>query len=375
MPRLLVIFLLLLVSVKTVSASVGEDVQLFNQKSLPPVGSQLGVDDLNNPITPDPTEGAPASGLLNEVKQYAHAETTESECLGVECFFKDLLARIRQLLGIGIKEEGNRYAQNFLCARLPQGVCNEMLARASGSKNLAQGNNTNVLGIGANGVSENAMDFAYDCSRCASLPFGACLCANTADYSGDLDPTPTGNLPVIPENMPAVCYEEPVCDRIDLSVGKCNICSKGFCAVDCLKPYFGNDEHLALRASQICNMESGGDPYAINMGCLRDSGKTLEYSIGLFQMSMWHEDFDPYTGEPRTYQCHGALSNQQVSPIYCEKGPDFDKCTTEFQNPAKNASGAYKLFLDRDLWIKDSYNHLVWQAWSVALPKYCDIKY
>ncbi len=56
------------------------------------------------------------------------------------------------------------------------------------------------------------------------------------------------------------------------------------CSINNLLPHFNDDMNLATAFSQVCNKESSGYQFALNDNCLR--GKTLDYSVGLFQINL-----------------------------------------------------------------------------------------
>ncbi len=110
----------------------------------------------------------------------------------------------------------------------------------------------------------------------------------------------------------------------------------GYCSVSNLKRYF-DDELKAQRASIICQKESGSNPFAKNYGCLAENKKThtQEYSVGLFQINLW---WDSRCSRPYT------LINKTTSPPFmCDKGPNFDYCTNEFEDPEHNINFAHRM--------------------------------
>src|SRR3989337_709157 len=102
MPRLLVIFLLLLVSVKSVSADVVDEVKEYNKRSLPPVGSALDVNGVNITVPPNPTTGASYTGGKEElIYNFSHAELVKPDPLDPKTFFQKRLDFFKDLFGIG----------------------------------------------------------------------------------------------------------------------------------------------------------------------------------------------------------------------------------------------------------------------------------
>ncbi|MCH7641379.1 hypothetical protein IID22_04235 [Patescibacteria group bacterium] len=91
------------------------------------------------------------------------------------------------------------------------------------------------------------------------------------------------------------CATPPPPGSVPLGAGTCNP-GTGLCSILNLRPFFGSN---ARDASIICNMESGGNPSAINCNCL--TGATWDYSIGLFQINLiahCPQGFDPAVGRP-----------------------------------------------------------------------------
>lgn len=104
----------------------------------------------------------------------------------------------------------------------------------------------------------------------------------------------------------------------------------GSCSVDNLMPYFGNDETRARNASQICQMESGSNPYAMNLGCT--TGQSVDYSIGLFQINL-------------LAHCPGAFSSYTWDPPSCTIGDTaaLQNCINQFLDPTQNIMKAVEM--------------------------------
>jgi len=192
MPRFAIALLLLLFSIRPVFADVAEDVGQYNTKSLPPAGSEPDISGVMISNTPPPEK-------TNAAYEYDVAEYTEETPRNILVWFQKIIEFFKDLFGEGVTEIGNRNAQNFLNARLPQGAGEQLLAGTYKSSDLAEGANAKVLGA----VSDQAMDLAYDCAKCASLPLGLCDCGGeptptAADTSGgqtpQLPPSRTGEL-------------------------------------------------------------------------------------------------------------------------------------------------------------------------------------
>lgn len=407
MPRIVLSLLfLLLISVKPVFADVAEDVKEYNKKSLPPAGSEIDISGISISNTPAPEK-------TNESYEYDLAEDKIEETpRDIRVWFQKILDFFQDLFGQGVTDVGNRNAQNFLNARLPQGVGEQMIARVNNTSELAQNNNTNVLGT----VSNEAMDYAYGCTLCGSLPPGLCTCGpsptpietpSPTPVSPSGFPTPTGGVSAFPTTypipsgqdyyrdtgkcrphdyikspvtLPSVCRESP--SKFDkdstISNGSCLIPDKGFCSPLCLKPFFGNDIVMAKKAAMICYKESGGDTYDFNDGCLNSISN--EYSVGLFQINLKNEDSNnPWTQTPRSYQCRGTVI--PVGQISCKAGPNIDSCRSKFQIPEINIPEAWNLWYDRYLYYTDLCTvyggglKWIWRGWTAAYPEHCDIKY
>ncbi len=137
--------------------------------------------------------------------------------------------------------------------------------------------------------------------------------------------------------------------------GKCETIPSGACSVDNLKGYFGNDIAKATNASQICNVESGGNEFALNDNCLR--GTTYDYSVGLFQINLLaHSVVDPVSGQ--TLNCPSAFSVKDSSSSRCAIGDQslLSRCVDILQNADNNINKAVEV----------SSNGTNWNPWSAA---------
>ncbi|OGG23417.1 hypothetical protein A3E42_00020 [Candidatus Gottesmanbacteria bacterium RIFCSPHIGHO2_12_FULL_40_13] len=397
--------------------NVTEEVREYNKKSLPLLDpDQINVSGVNISVTPDPTAGVnpvdqisgqEGEGVADAAYQYCLSEQVEEDPLDADTFFGKILTFFRELFGTGVVDTGNKCAQDALNAQLPPGVGSQALSRINTTSNLAMSENSKVLGSTPgviSSVSDQAMVGSFDCSRCAGLPLALCSCGDFAGTNPDEGltpvPEPTGPTPGEPEptgdanpsqpgNLPAVCFEKPTCldgNRADCyknsNAGQCFIYTKGFCSVDCLKPYFGGDKLKAEKASQVCNRESGGNPYIVNRSCLYSKdginndndgnkcidladnaanfcpvryydGATVDYSIGLFQINL-------------LAHCSASAPKYTWDPPTCTFGSNSerDKCEKNFTNPEENIKYAVKL----------SQNGTYWKPWSAAGPAYCNIK-
>jgi hypothetical protein len=137
--------------------------------------------------------------------------------------------------------------------------------------------------------------------------------------------------------------------RANAPIAPGGVCSEGtgFCSVQYLSSFFP-DQSKARQASIICQRESGGYPAAINNGCL--SGKSADYSVGLFQINM-------------LAHCPGAFSNYTLNPPSCTVADQniLNACVSKYSDPIENIKKAVEL----------SSGGTYWVPWSAA--KACGI--
>lgn len=143
----------------------------------------------------------------------------------------------------------------------------------------------------------------------------------------------------------------------------------GYCSVENLMKYFGNDRIKATKASIICQKESGSNPYVANKTCTygtdgidndndgliddndnwdneRFDGGTLDYSIGLFQINL-------------LAHCPSSGPHYAKQPaLYCTFDDEDakDACETALLDPEENIRRAVSL----------SRNGTRWTPWSAA---------
>lgn len=104
----------------------------------------------------------------------------------------------------------------------------------------------------------------------------------------------------------------------------------GYCSQSYLSQFF--DPGDAAAASCICNTESGGNPDAINCGCL--SGSSFDYSIGLFQINL-------------LAHCDGGTPFDKNRPMCTIKDKDrVIECANMFFDPTNNIQKAVALTKD-----------------------------
>ena len=216
----------------------------------------------------------------------------------------------------GFETAAEKEALKYANIQLPRGVAEQVLSQRNqtDSNNLAQVNNNQILG--SHIKSGDPLIESVKLRLCSNLPLSAC--------KGQIDPTIT-QTPGLPPPPPG-----GVCDDANCPLGT------GYCSVANLaQPQYFGDKIIAEQASRICQAESRSDPMAINLGCLKTapSLRTQEYSVGLFQISLWWDD--------PVNRCPGALINKVVGPpISCSKGPKFDECTNEFHGGDRNIRSA-----------------------------------
>lgn len=413
MPRILLIIIFFLIAVRPTNADVADEIKEYNKKGMPQVGSAMD----SSGLTPNPTPGENfIDKLLGcgdvKVHGYSVAEQTEKDEVELISFFKRLLS----LFGIGQNpcDIGNENAQKFMNDKYPLGEGRKILSKIEQNKNLALGESFLVLGTQNSGYSDQAMEYALDCSYCVNMPLGTCNCT-PATPTPTVTPIPEVTSSILPGSypstyplpddsryygdtakcrpydyirtsipLPQICKENP--DRFDtdssISNGSCKIPNKGYCSPECLKPFFANDIVMARKASMICYKESVGQINHINDGCLK--GVSNEYSVGLFQINLKNEDKNPWTKQPRSYQCWDTV--EPAGSISCTRGVNIDSCTQKFIVPEFNIAEAWNLWYDRYIYYTSVYNNdlcdvkggglkWIWWGWTSAQEKYCNIPF
>lgn len=144
------------------------------------------------------------------------------------------------------------------------------------------------------------------------------------------------------------CGTPPPDGAIAPSAGTCQI-GTGLCSPDYLSQWF--DGCHARQASIVCNVESGGNPSALNCGCF--SGTSVDYSVGLFQINLLaHCDAAmSYTWDPPSCS---VLDQAQI-----------DECLANFFDAGANAEYAAQLS-------NGGANWTPWSAYTVACRKQVD---
>ncbi|MGD9129683.1 MAG: hypothetical protein PVJ09_04315 [Candidatus Woesebacteria bacterium] len=108
----------------------------------------------------------------------------------------------------------------------------------------------------------------------------------------------------------------------------------------------------AQKASIICNAESGGNASTVNDGCV--TGKSVDYSVGLFQINLLAHECDNYFDYNWTPPSCNILVEQSL----------VDDCADKMQDPTNNINYALNL----------SNGGQNWGAWSTGSDKYCGQK-
>jgi hypothetical protein len=130
--------------------------------------------------------------------------------------------------------------------------------------------------------------------------------------------------------------------------GLCQL-GTGFCSPSYLDEWFSGCR--ARQASIICNAESGGNPSAMNCGCL--TGRFVDYSVGLFQINL-------------LAHCSGAFSYTWTPPSCTVLDASrVAECTERFLNPEDNAEYAAGLS-------RGGRNWTPWAAYTVTCRSQVD---
>ncbi len=245
---------------------------------------------------------------------------------------------------------GNKKAEEYLNASLPPNVGTEILVSegqplASQGETLRGQRGQGVLGIF--GSKDKAMERALSVKYCAGLPAG--LCGEDSMPLGTkkdtVSPTPgVGEVGQYPEIVPP-----PGCGQADSGTdgytgNECALVQTGWCSVSCLKRFTDGNIETAARLSQICMLESGGNPVAgPNTGCLK--GRTQEYSVGLFQINLID-------------RCSGGILNEWAERKICTILDEniFNQCVADMEDPIQNINKAYSL-------TNGGWN---WNPWKIA---------
>ncbi len=142
--------------------------------------------------------------------------------------------------------------------------------------------------------------------------------------------------------------------------GDCEIPQTGFCSPGFLGQFFSGCH--VNQAAIICARESGGNPSAINCGCLL--GTSVDYSVGLFQINLLAHRIPG----PPAVQCSDAFQYscpyswcENQGPISCsvlDQGI-ADQCAAYFFDPAHNAAYAAQISLGGTNWTP-------WAAYTVT---------
>jgi hypothetical protein len=168
----------------------------------------------------------------------------------------------------------------------------------------------------------------------------------------------TGPPPLSHLNPPGsggACAAPPPPGGSVVGAGVCEV-GGGFCSPSYLmsitQGYDGQgwDPHAACIASIICNRESGGNPSAINCGCL--TGTSVDYSVGLFQINLLsHSTPDLRCYDAFEYSCTYSWCDIQ-GPVGCTILDQnvVDQCADYYFDPTNNIIKAYQMSLGGTRW-------------------------
>lgn len=148
------------------------------------------------------------------------------------------------------------------------------------------------------------------------------------------------------------------------SGGSCNVAQSGYCAVNNLTCFGGR----ASDASQVCNIESGGNPQATSGTDLCKDRRS--FSGGLFQINILANnrfynncspDFFTKVGSGAQGECLDWVENSegvrycQIRNCWIDNIPKYEACMLQTYTPSTNISIACELFKesgnDFDPWI------------------------
>ena len=185
-------------------------------------------------------------------------------------------------------------------------------------------------------------------------------CSLTCSWSGV-----EGSCQSAPTPTPGVGSPTPTSGAGNPTVG---ICSEGpapYCNVTNLLTYFGGDDIKAKNASQICSKESGGNPLAKNTSCT-NSGGTLDYSIGLYQINLLAHcssdllkrfSSENYSGADFNARSVFAYSgNSPTMPCKILDQTKLSMCERAMLDPVRNIQKTVSL----------SSNGTNWRPWAAA---------
>ncbi|OIO14146.1 hypothetical protein COV53_05960 [Candidatus Gottesmanbacteria bacterium CG11_big_fil_rev_8_21_14_0_20_37_11] len=265
----------------------------------------------------------------------------------------NILDELRNLLDkVLVKDKGNERAMEFVAQELPAGGNTDMLkpqtnTMISQSKDTLSSQGINIGGFisGLFKSKDEAMVDSIEFRRCMELPGSVCT-GQLAAIERLETPTPTPDSNNVPYEPPPD-YTPPGSYTCDLGTN--------YCSVDYLKDYFPSEESVKM-ASMICQRESGGDPTAVNRGCL--SGKTRDFSIGLFQINMLAH-INNLIAQPTPFMskdCAGIIVDKWNTEKICTTSDmvKLEECIKPMQNPETNIKYAVIL----------SGNGTNWGPWS-----------
>lgn len=310
---------------KLAQKKVGSQLKKVTEAGLP----QMEMQDasVQDPACEDDEE---VNTIPQVASRYTLASGMSSPHDDKEPVSTNLLANLIAFLGeiIGIVDKGDREAGEFVKEDLPGEVGDKIWAQHVKTNDLAQsGKDSQVLAVSKE--KGEMMTEALSMKQCTTLPFGVGDCAE----SGTL----LGSAEISPEVSPSPS-----------SPGICPL-GTGYCSVENLSRFFNNSDAVG-KASQICAVESGGNPSALNDGCLIH--RSADYSVGLFQINLLPSN-----------RCPGAFSSYTLAPPSCTISSQtvLDECVARLRNPDENIRQAVII----------SGGGRNWSPWGAA--KYCGI--
>lgn len=203
------------------------------------------------------------------------------------------------------------------------------------------GYRVSVSECGPSGLVKKVQNDEYcELSRGGKVNFTVCTDATCYDQGlfGDSGAA-GGSNPEFGDSIPEFqgeCSFQAGTTRCPLNTGVCSVCN--------LERYFVDSpeksaRQKAIEASQICQGESGGNPFAINRGCM--VGGAREYSVGLFQINLlWA----------------GRCPQAARAPLCSENDSLLIACMNYYFQSSNNIQKMLEM----------SGNGIAWRPWTVA---------
>jgi hypothetical protein len=149
------------------------------------------------------------------------------------------------------------------------------------------------------------------------------------------------------------CATPPPPGTSTFGSGLCEIPEGGFCSPEYLMNATGWTECQAQTAAIICNRESGGNPSAINCGCL--TGTSVDYSVGLFQINLLAHTAET-TPQLRCYEAfeyscyyYWCENQGEISCTILDQDV-VNQCADYYFDATNNITKAYQLSLGGTNW-------------------------